>query len=49
MGNGLTRAAFRTEVPEYGDGLLAFVYFAVLHCLDEGIFRIERPCLPGKL
>lgn len=49
MGNGLTGAALRAEVPEHDDGLLALLDFALLYRLDEGVFGIERSCLPSKL
>ena len=49
MGNGLTRASLRTEIPEYRDGLLTLLDFALLHCFNEGIFCIKRPRLSSKL
>lgn len=49
MGNGLTRTTLWTEVPEYDDGLLAFLDFALLHSFYKRVFGIERPCFPGKL
>ena len=49
MGNGLTRTTLWTEVPEYDDGLLAFLDFALLHSFHKRVFGIERPCFPGKL
>ena len=49
MGNGLTGATLRTEVPEYSDSLFAFLDFALLHNFYKGVLGIKRPCFPSKL
>ena len=49
MGNRLTRATLRTEVPEYDYRLLTLLDFTFLHSLDESVLGIERPCFPSEL